>query len=147
MDANPYLAIAASLAAGFLGLIEQERPDAQYRGEAYEGEEAIPRDLAAALDLFDAATGMHDILGPEFARVYSIVKRAEYNEFLAVISPWEREHLPSARSTVWLSATETLPGVMVPQIEQKWLNRNQNSLPPGQPLPPVQQHADFKRKF
>lgn len=31
--------------------------------------------------------------GPEFARVYAIVKRAEYEEFLHVISPWEREHL------------------------------------------------------
>ena len=31
--------------------------------------------------------------GPDFARVYSIVKRAEYEEFLQVISPWEREHL------------------------------------------------------
>ena len=33
------------------------------------------------------------MLGPDFARVYSIVKRAEYEEFLQVISPWEREHL------------------------------------------------------
>jgi glutamine synthetase len=33
------------------------------------------------------------VLGPDFARVYSIVKRAEYSEFLQVISPWEREHL------------------------------------------------------
>jgi glutamine synthetase len=33
------------------------------------------------------------VLGEEFARVYSIVKHAEYNEFLQVISPWEREHL------------------------------------------------------
>ena len=29
----------------------------------------------------------------EFARVYGIVKRTEYEEFLQVISPWEREHL------------------------------------------------------
>ena len=33
------------------------------------------------------------MLHPEFARVYSVVKRAEYDEFLQVISPWEREHL------------------------------------------------------
>jgi len=33
------------------------------------------------------------VLHPEFARVYSVVKRAEYDEFLQVISPWEREHL------------------------------------------------------
>jgi glutamine synthetase len=33
------------------------------------------------------------VLGEDFARVYSIVKRLEYKEFLQVISPWEREHL------------------------------------------------------
>ncbi|KPA22215.1 Gamma-glutamylputrescine synthetase PuuA [Shimia sp. SK013] len=93
MDCNPYLGIAASLACGYLGLIEQDRPDKQYKGDAYDGDEAIPRILGGALDLFDEATALHDVLGPEFARVYSIVKRAEYEEFLGVISPWEREHL------------------------------------------------------
>ncbi|MCI2397895.1 glutamine synthetase family protein [Aliiroseovarius subalbicans] len=93
MDCNPYLGIAASLAAGYLGLIEEERPTAQFKGDAYEGEEAIPSGLGRALDMFDEATEMHKILGPEFARVYSIVKHTEHNEFLQVISPWEREHL------------------------------------------------------
>ena len=49
--------------------------------------------MEKALDRFDAAKDLHAILGPEFARVYSIVKRTEYEEFLSVISPWEREHL------------------------------------------------------
>jgi glutamine synthetase len=49
--------------------------------------------MGEALDLFEASPELHEILGPEFARVYSIVKRAEYEEFLQVISPWEREHL------------------------------------------------------
>jgi glutamine synthetase len=93
MDCNPYLGIAASLAAGYLGLMEEKRPGPQYRGDAYEGDEAIPRDLGAALDLLDEAETVQDVLGPEFARVYSIVKRTEFNEFLQVISPWEREHL------------------------------------------------------
>ena len=93
MDCNPYLGIAASLACGYLGLINQERPGKQFKGDAYEGEEDIPREAGAALDLFDEAKELHEVLGPEFARVYSIVKRTEYEEFLAVISPWEREHL------------------------------------------------------
>jgi glutamine synthetase len=93
MDANPYLAFAASLAAGYLGIMDEVRPTPQFRGDAYDSEEAIPRDLGAALDLFDDAKRMHEILDPEFARVYSIVKRTEHNEFLHVISPWEREHL------------------------------------------------------
>ncbi|TKZ21308.1 glutamine synthetase [Shimia litoralis] len=93
MDCNPYLGIAVSLACGYLGLLEKEQPDAQFKGDAYDGEEAIPRELGAALELFDEAKKLHDVLGPEFARVYSIVKQTEYEEFLGVISPWEREHL------------------------------------------------------
>ncbi|NHQ73352.1 glutamine synthetase [Roseovarius gahaiensis] len=93
MDCNPYLGIAASLACGLLGMINKEHPEAEFKGDAYAGEADIPRVLGNALTMFDAATDLHDILGPEFARVYSIVKRAEYEEFLQVISPWEREHL------------------------------------------------------
>lgn len=93
MDCNPYLGIAASLACGLLGLQDEARPDKQFKGDAYEGDEDIPREMGAALDLFDEADALKEMLGPEFARVFSIVKRAEYDEFLSVISPWEREHL------------------------------------------------------
>jgi glutamine synthetase len=93
MDCNPYLCIAASLACGYLGMMNKTRPDKRYQGDAYDAEDEIPKGLYAALDLFDEATQIHGVLGPEFVRVYSIVKRAEYNEFLQVISPWEREHL------------------------------------------------------
>ena len=93
MDCNPYLGIAASLACGYLGLLQGRKPDAEYKGEAYDGEADIPRSPLQALDNFDAAKDLHQIIHPDFARVYSIVKRAEYDEFLQVISPWEREHL------------------------------------------------------
>jgi len=93
MDCNPYLGIALSLACGYLGLINEERPRKQFKGDAYEGDGDIPQVMGQALDLFDGATELHEVLGPDFARVYSIVKRAEYEEFLQVISPWEREHL------------------------------------------------------
>ncbi len=93
MDCNPYLGIAASLAAGYLGLMREERAEKQFRGDAYEGEGDFPRTLGEALDEMDDATGINEVLGQEFCRVYSIVKRTEYEEFLGVISPWEREHL------------------------------------------------------
>ena len=93
MDCNPYLCIAASLACGYLGMVNEIWPSKQYKGDAYEGEEDVPRVMGDALDLFEDAKELHEILGPEFARVYSIVKRTEYEEFLQVISPWEREHL------------------------------------------------------
>ena len=93
MDANPYLAMAASLGAGYLGLVEERRPTAQFRGDAYESEADIPRDLAAAIEHLEAAPAMQELLGPEFVHVYSAIKRMEHAEFLGVISPWEREHL------------------------------------------------------
>ncbi len=93
MDCNPYLCIAASLACGYLGIKQGLRADEPYEGDAYEGESELPQGLWGALDLFDENTAMHEVLGPDFARVYSIVKRAEYEEFLQYISPWEREHL------------------------------------------------------
>ncbi len=93
MDCNPYLAIAGSLACGYLGLKQQIKPSKMFQGDAYEGEAEIPYDLFTALGLLDDAKDMQDVLGPDFARVYGIVKRAEHEEFLHVISPWEREHL------------------------------------------------------
>ncbi len=93
MDCNPYLGIAASLACGYLGMMQECWPEKQYKGDAYEGEGEIPRVMGDALDLFEASKDIAEVLGPDFCRVYSIVKRSEYEEFLQVISPWEREHL------------------------------------------------------
>lgn len=93
MDCNPYLGIAASLACGYLGLIEAESPRAEYLGDAYMSQDELPYNLGDALDLMVDSAPMRQVLGEEFVAVYESVKRNEYKEFLQVISPWEREHL------------------------------------------------------
>ena len=93
MDCIPYLAIAASLACGYLGIKEERRPSKRQKGEPDEDQNQIPRIMGAALDLFDDANKLRQLLGEDFSRVYSTIKRSEYDEFLQVISPWEREHL------------------------------------------------------
>ncbi|MEM9796073.1 MAG: glutamine synthetase family protein [Pseudomonadota bacterium] len=93
MDCNPYLGIAASLACGYLGLVNRIDPAPQFTGDAYESTSEIPRDMNQALDAFDAAEEIHQVLHPHFASVYGAVKRMEYGAFLQEISPWEREHL------------------------------------------------------
>ncbi|UXU74543.1 MULTISPECIES: glutamine synthetase family protein [unclassified Paracoccus (in: a-proteobacteria)] len=93
MDCNPYLGLAASLACGYLGLIEQENPRAECLGDAYMSEDELPYNLGDALDLMDESVPMREVLGSEFFAIYQAVKRNEYKEFLQVISPWEREHL------------------------------------------------------
>lgn len=93
MDANPYLAIAASLACGYLGMKNQLEPRVKQKSEAYELPRALPRSLLEGLELFNGAPELEEVLGKQFCSVYKSVKRHEALSFLEVISPWEREHL------------------------------------------------------
>ncbi|MFO1105794.1 MAG: glutamine synthetase family protein [Amaricoccus sp.] len=93
MDCNPYLALAASLACGYLGMKQGLRPRAAVAGEAYHRPRALPRDLLAALDLFEEGPEIAGVLGREFCTLYKAIKRDEVETFLRVISPWERDHL------------------------------------------------------
>jgi len=93
MDCNPYLGIAATLACGYLGLVNKVQPRPEFAGSAYIDSEDIPVNLGDALDLLDEDEALKEVMGPGFVAVYDSVKRNEYKEFLQVISPWEREHL------------------------------------------------------
>ncbi len=93
MDCNPYLGIAATLACGYLGLMEKKAARPEFTGSAYIDSDEIPVNLGDALDLLDEDAALKEVMGPDFVKVYDSVKRNEYKEFLQVISPWEREHL------------------------------------------------------
>ena len=92
-DANPYVALAATMACGYLGITKQLEPTAECKGDAYLGDFSLPRSLGEALELLRAEKDLHEVLGSEFITVYTEVKEIEYAEFMKVISPWEREHL------------------------------------------------------
>lgn len=92
-DANPYLAMAVTLACGYLGIMEKLQPSKVTTGSAYDSKYQLPRGLSEALDMLSAAKPLHDVLGKRFVDVYVAVKEAEHEEFMRVISPWEREHL------------------------------------------------------
>ncbi len=92
-DANPYLAFAASLAAGYLGLTEQLEPRDEVRDDSYNRARELPYGLLEAIDEFNACAPLREVLGPGFSTLYAGVKRHEFEEFMRVISPWEREYL------------------------------------------------------
>jgi hypothetical protein len=92
-DANPYLAIAAALASGYLGITQGLTPSAPYEHDANQLGIALPRSLLESLSLFEACEPLAEILGPSFVAAYSRVKQAEYETFMRTISPWEREFL------------------------------------------------------
>jgi glutamine synthetase len=93
-DANPYLAIAASLACGYLGmdagLTVVSDP---VSGAANDEEIALPRGLLEAVALFEETDELVEIFGKRFVATYGAIKRAEFETFMQVISPWEREYL------------------------------------------------------
>jgi glutamine synthetase len=93
MDCNPYLAIAASLACGYLGMRQGLTPREAVTSEAYSRPRALPRDLLAAVDQFENCPEIIDLLGRDFCDLYKAIKRDEIETFLQVISPWERDHL------------------------------------------------------
>ncbi len=92
-DANPYVALAATLACGYLGMVKQIEPSPECRGDAYLGDYGLPRSLGEALALLRDEADLAEVLGHEFVTVYTEIKEVEYAEFMKVISPWEREHL------------------------------------------------------
>jgi glutamine synthetase len=92
-DANPYVALAATLACGYLGMKHRIEPSPECKGDAYLGDYQLPRSLSEALTLLRQETDLHRVLGESFVSVYTEVKDIEYAEFMKVISPWEREHL------------------------------------------------------
>ena len=92
-DANPYAALAATLACGYLGIKNRIEPTPECRGDAYLGDFQLPRSLGEALALLRAQKELSAVLGDAFVTVYTEIKETEYAEFMKVISPWEREHL------------------------------------------------------
>lgn len=92
-DANPYLAIAASLAAGYLGMQERIAPEEPLKTDAYELPYGLPRDLLSALQQMRESKPLARVLGEPFTELYTQVKELEYETYFHVISSWEREHL------------------------------------------------------
>lgn len=92
-DANPYLAIAASLAAGYLGAIEQLEPTEPVEGSAYDRAHTLPKHLSDALHRLTRSRPLRKVLGERFVKALTAVKEHEYDAYQRVISSWEREFL------------------------------------------------------
>ncbi len=92
-DANPYLAMAGTLACGLLGIQGKLKPTAPLSSSAQDIGFELPRSLGEALDQLETCEPLHELMGPRFVRAYVSVKRKEYETFFRVISSWEREFL------------------------------------------------------
>lgn len=92
-DANPYLALAASLVCGFIGVRDKIEPLPMVDGNAYLQPRSLPRNLDEALDRFARCERVNTLIGERFVEAFLDIKAAELNAYQGVISSWERDHL------------------------------------------------------
>jgi glutamine synthetase len=92
-DVNPYLVIAATLACGYLGMVEGLRATDPIEGSAYGSEFGLHRHIYSAIEALRESIAMRSMLGDDFVRLYCALKDDEYMEFQEIITPWEREIL------------------------------------------------------
>ncbi|TQM66961.1 glutamine synthetase [Actinomadura hallensis] len=89
--ANPYLGIAALLAAVYLGVRDKLTPPPPLEGYGYDPARAarLPGTLTAALDALAADTDLIDVLGARFVDAYLAYKRDEVARFERYVTDWE----------------------------------------------------------
>jgi glutamine synthetase len=90
-DVNPYLALAALIAAGLHG-IEQELPlEEEFTGNAYASDKPrVPATLRDAAELFAASAVAKNAFGEDVVAHYTNAARVELDAFNAAVTDWER---------------------------------------------------------
>ncbi len=92
-DANPYLAIAASLVCGYIGVRDGIEPEPMVQGNAYRHARTLPRNLDEALGRMRRCEKVTQLLGAPFVEAFYRIKSDELAAYEGVISSWERDHL------------------------------------------------------
>ena len=90
-DVNPYLAIAALVAAGLHGVEHTLALEPATAGNAYssEGLSRVPGTLRDAADRFEASSLARDAFGDEVVDHYTNMARVEQRAFDAAVTDWE----------------------------------------------------------
>jgi glutamine synthetase len=99
-SANPYLALAAMLAAGLDGIEQRHEPREPVDGNIAELShrerrrlriDDLPHDLNEACDALERDDVLRDALGDHVTRHYLSAKRQEWREYGTQVSSWELE--------------------------------------------------------
>lgn len=90
-DVNPYLAVAAIVAAGLRGLDEKPALEPPFAGNAYDDDgPRVPTSLAEALVLWEGSELARAAFGEEVVAHYANLARVELAAFGAAVTDWER---------------------------------------------------------
>ena len=89
-DVNPYLAVAAMIAAGLHGIDNELPLEPAFTGNAYEGDNPrVPHTLRDALELWQDSQLARDAFGTEVTDHYANYARVELAAYDAAVTDWE----------------------------------------------------------
>ena len=91
-DANPYLAFAATLAAGLDGIANETAPPPAFEGDVYGARELpqVPHSLPEAIAELEKSAFARDVFGDNVIEHYLHFFRTEQRKFDAAVTDWER---------------------------------------------------------
>ncbi len=92
-DANPYLAFAATIAAGLHGIKNKIEPPKEFKGDAYHAKEIVqvPQSLGEAIEAFEKSPVAPEALGEKVFEHYLHAAKMERQTFEKAVTCWERE--------------------------------------------------------
>ncbi|WP_081872364.1 glutamine synthetase family protein [Nocardia otitidiscaviarum] len=90
-DVNPYLAVAATIAAGLHGIEHRLPLEPEFHGNAYRSQRPrVPRTLREAARLFGDSKVATAAFGADVVRHYRNAAQVELDAFDAAVTDWER---------------------------------------------------------
>ncbi len=91
-DANPYLAFAATLAAGLDGIAQKIEPPPMFRGDVYAAKDipTVPHSLPEAIAEFERSALFRSAFGEEVVEHLVHFARTEQRKFDEAVTSWER---------------------------------------------------------
>jgi glutamine synthetase len=92
-DANPYLALAAALGTGLLGIERKLLPKEPVKGNAYDQKQAeklaLPRTLMEAAQRLKQSRAARELFGDAFVDHFAATREWEEREFRKHVTDWE----------------------------------------------------------
>jgi glutamine synthetase len=90
---NPYLASAALLAAGLIGITDglELEPQAAKPAEEDQSKPKLPTSVEESLSALEADDKIGELLGEEFVTAYTVMRRHELQRFADHVTDWERQ--------------------------------------------------------
>jgi len=90
-DVNPYLAIAAIIAAGLHGIDSGLVPEDEFAGNAYESDKPrVPSSMRESRELFLSSAVAREAFGDDVVEHYANMARVELAAYESVVTDWER---------------------------------------------------------